>query len=316
MELRRELLRLLREDEEFRYTVLGYLGLDEVIKSIKALQQQVADNTEAIRALQQQVAEHTEAIRSLQEQVRALQEQVAGHTEAIKALQQQVVEHTEAIRVLQRQVAEHTEAIRALQQQVAEHTKAIKVLQEQVAEHTKAIRALQQQVAEHTEVIRVLQEQVAKHTEAIKALQEQVAEHGKILERHTMALEDLGRKLVSLGVRWGVVAEESFREAMRRVLEERLGVATVERWTYFDKEGRVFEYPALIELDVVVRDRVHHLIEVKSSVDAYDVWAFNRKCEFYRELKGVEVRKLIVTCYADDKAREVARSLGVEVVSG
>lgn len=61
---------------------------------------------------------------------------------------------------------------------------------------------------------------------------------------------------------------------------------------------------------------MHHLIEVKSSVDAYDVWAFNRKCEFYRGHKKVEVKKLIVTCYADYKAHEVARSLGVEMICG
>ena len=39
--LKKEFLKLLKEDEEFRYTVLGYLGIDEVLKSIKSLQEQV-----------------------------------------------------------------------------------------------------------------------------------------------------------------------------------------------------------------------------------------------------------------------------------
>ncbi|RLE79528.1 MAG: hypothetical protein DRJ52_08255, partial [Thermoprotei archaeon] len=69
MRLKEEMLRLLKEDIEFRYTVLGYLGLDEVIKAIRELQKQVAEHSKAIRSLQEQVAENTKAIRELQKQV-------------------------------------------------------------------------------------------------------------------------------------------------------------------------------------------------------------------------------------------------------
>ena len=47
-ELKARLLELLKTDEEFRYAVLGLLGIDEVIKAIHALQEQVAENTRAI----------------------------------------------------------------------------------------------------------------------------------------------------------------------------------------------------------------------------------------------------------------------------
>ena len=69
-EMKYELLRLLREGEEFRLAVLGLLGLEEVLKRID---------------------ENTGAIKSLQEQVKALQEQV-------KALQEAVLEQSRLLR--------------------------------------------------------------------------------------------------------------------------------------------------------------------------------------------------------------------------
>ena len=85
MRLKEEMLRLLKEDIEFRYTVLGYLGLDEVIKAIRELQKQVAEHSriiaehsKAIRSLQEQVAENTKAIRELRVEVRGLRGDVQG----------------------------------------------------------------------------------------------------------------------------------------------------------------------------------------------------------------------------------------------
>jgi len=104
--LREELLRLLREDVEFRYAVAGLLGFEEILRrmderdrrleeclrAIRDLQQQVAEHSKAIRDLQQQVVEHSKAIRDLQQQVRSLQQQVIEHTKAICDLQKEMYE--------------------------------------------------------------------------------------------------------------------------------------------------------------------------------------------------------------------------------
>ena len=61
-----------------------------------------------------------------------------------------------------------------------------------------------------------------------------------------------------------------------------------------------------------------HLESRKSSVSEADVLLFNRKCEFYARVTGVKpenVKKLMVTCFADEKARKTAEKLGVEVVT-
>ncbi len=67
-----ELLRLLGEDEEFRYAVAGLLGLDEILRRLDSVER-------ALLALQEQV-------RTLQEQVKSLQEQVSRHTRAIEEM--------------------------------------------------------------------------------------------------------------------------------------------------------------------------------------------------------------------------------------
>ena len=41
MSLKDEFLRLLREDEEFRLAVIGLLGLDELVKAVRALRADV-----------------------------------------------------------------------------------------------------------------------------------------------------------------------------------------------------------------------------------------------------------------------------------
>ena len=262
-QLKVEFLRLLKEDEEFRYAVAGLLGFREILDAIRSLQEQVAHNTEAIRALQEQVAEHSKTIRALQEQV-----------------------------------ARNTEAIRALQEQVAEHSKAIRALQEQVRNLQEQVRALQEQV-------RDLQEQV-------RALQEQVARHSEVIERHSARIEELARSIQALGARWGILAEESFREAMKGVIERFFG-GEVRRWTYHDSEGFVFGYPSTIEVDLLITDREHMLVEVKSSVSRADVFELWRIGQLYEKLTGVRPRLAVISPFVRPEARKAAEELGIEV---
>jgi len=293
-ELKERILKLLREDLEFRYAVAGLVGLEEVLRRLD-------ESTKAIRSLQEQVAENTRAIRSLQEQVRSLQEEVS---------------------LFREQALENAKALRALQEQVAEYSKAIRSLQEQVAEHTRAIRSLQEQVAEHSKAIRSLQEQVAENTRAIRSLQEQVAEHGKILERHSEAIRslqeemrDFGRILSAIGARWGVLAEEAFRRGMVGIVEKHFG-GRVQKWSCYDEEGEVYGHPSVVEADLLVTDREHVLVEIKSSAskaDVYELWYIGR---LYEKKTGIKPRLVVVSPFVDERAKEAARRLGVEIYAG
>jgi len=125
--------------------------------------------------------------------------------------------------------------------------------------------------------------------------------------------ELVNRHISALGARWGLMAEEAFREGLRGLLEEELGLR-VERWTAYDEEGYVYGYPSELEVDVAVVDGRTILVEVSSHVRPSDVFEFRRKAEIYERKVGVKPdRLLMVTPYADDAALRAGMRLGVEI---
>ena len=274
-ELKAKLLELLRTDEEFRLAVAGLIGLDEVLKAIRSLQEQVAENTGAIRSLQEQV-------RSLQEQVRSLQEQVAENSRAIRSLQEQV---------------------RSLQEQVVENTKAIRELREDMNRGFKRYdEELARLRADMHEGFKRHDEELARLREDLNKLRADMLEGFKLLRRHIDAL----------GARWGLMAEEAFREGVKGVVERYFG-GKVERWSYRDEEGVVFGYPAVVEADIVISDGEHILMEIKSSVsraDVFELWKIGR---LYERVKGVRPKLAIVSPFVREEAKRTAEELGIEL---
>jgi hypothetical protein len=177
-------------------------------------------------------------------------------------------------------------------------------------------RRLEEQGQRIEELGRRLEEQGQRIEELGRRIEEQgrrIEEQGQRIEEHTLRLASLERTLGAIGARWGMMAEEAFREGVRALFVEQPDVQ-VERWRGYDESGRVFGYPAEVELDAVVRDGMHVLVEIKASVSAGDVVAFSRKAEVYAEATGRRpVRRLIVSPFVEPRARDVARRLGVEV---
>lgn len=179
-----------------------------------------------------------------------------------------------------------------------------KILQS-IDENTKAIKSLQEQV-------KTLQKQVTTLQKQVKTLQVQVSKHAKILERHTKAIAELTSKINALGTRWGVVSEEAFRESIKYLVEDLLRAYKVSRWTYFDKDGAVYGHPSYVEVDVLVRDNEHVIVEFKSYADKPDVAELYRIGQLYEKVSGVKPRLLIVASAIRKRAKELADQLEVE----
>jgi hypothetical protein len=128
-----------------------------------------------------------------------------------------------------------------------------------------------------------------------------------------MRLDSFERRLIALGTRWGIDSEKAFSNAMRGVVEEILGVARIEKWRYYDKEGEVLGYPALIEADIAIKDQMHILIEVKASASSAEVSKLWRIGRLYEKVTGVKPRLVLVTPFIDEEGLETAKNLGVEV---
>ena len=147
--------------------------------------------------------------------------------------------------------------------------------------------------------------EIIKLREDMNKLREDINRGFELVERHISAL----------GARWGLMAEDAFRESLRGLLAKELGFK-VERWRAYDEMGMVFGYPSEVEVDVAVSDEKLILIEVSSHVRTSDVLQFRRKAELYeRVAERRPDRLIIVTPYIDEKALEAARRLEIEVYS-
>jgi hypothetical protein len=70
----------------------------------------------------------------------------------------------------------------------------------------------------------------------------------------------------------------------------------------------------MVDVDIAVRDGKTVLVEVKSHVNAADVYTFQRKAELYKRKTDVKPERLVmVTPYADDKALEAASKFKIEI---
>jgi hypothetical protein len=167
-----------------------------------------------------------------------------------------------------------------------------------------------------------------EHSKRLEELTKAVQEHGKILAEHSRRLEELTRAVQEQGKRieglsrlvnavahrFGVLTEEGFREAMKHVIEEVFGVAKIEKWVYNDTEGFVYERPAVVEVDLVIKDREHILLEIKSRVSRGDVVELHRIGELYKRVTGVKPRLVIVGGFMDKGVEELAKSHGIEII--
>ncbi len=153
-----------------------------------------------------------------------------------------------------------------------------------------------------------------EHDAAMQALREdfnrQMAEFARQQNRFIQRIES---HIGALGARWGLMAEEAFRTGLAGILDERLGLH-VERFWQMDTAGQVFGQPDQVEIDVVLHNGDHWLMELKSSISRGEVYLFERKVAFYEQARGVKAkRKIIISPMVERGAEKVAASLGIEV---
>ena len=224
--LKSRILKLLREDKEFRYAIAGLIGLEEVFKRFD----------------------------------------------------------------------KHDEMFMEVFRRLEEHDKKFNEVLARLEEHDKKFNEVLMRLDRHEEIL-------ARHSEEIKRLREDMVESFNLLRRHIDAL----------GARWGLMAEEAFRDGLRGLLKEEFGFK-VEKWVVYDEAGRVFGYPSNVDVDVTVKDGRVILVEVSSHIRLSDILQFKRKAELYEEKTGRKPdRLLIVTPYIDEEALKASRRLGVEV---
>ena len=149
-----------------------------------------------------------------------------------------------------------------------------------------------------------------RHDEELVKLREEM---NKLREDMLRGFELMNRHLDALGARWGLMAEEAFREGLKGFLEKELKLS-VKRWTEYDGEGTVYGYPSVVEVDIAVSDEKTTLIEISSHIKPSDVLLFLKKAQFYEKTaKRKPDRLIMITPYAEKEAFTVGKRFGIEI---
>jgi len=123
----------------------------------------------------------------------------------------------------------------------------------------------------------------------------------------------IDRTIGALGARWGMSSERAFRNALAGILEKNFGVQ-VFTITEYDEAGDVFGRPDQVELDVIVKNGLLLICELKSSVDKGAMYIFERKVRFYEKRHNKKANRMIVVSpMIDPRAVEVGKRLGIEM---
>ncbi len=156
-------------------------------------------------------------------------------------------------------------------------------------------------------------ERITSLEEGQQRLEERIVSLEEGQQRLEEGQQELKRLVSVIAHRFGVISEEAFREGMKAVIEEEYGVAEVGRFIIEDEEGLVYGHPATVEVDVLVKDGKHILIEVKSRVSKGDVAELYRAGELYAKKIGVKPSLVIIGGLVDEGAKEMADKLGVKI---
>lgn len=122
-------------------------------------------------------------------------------------------------------------------------------------------------------------------------------------------------KIGAIGARWGVATENSYRSMLESILMKSFNVE-VQNFTELDESGIVFGRPDQIELDIIIKNGILIIIELKSSVSKNDLYIFERKVKWYESKFDVKVnRAIVVSPMVDRWAIAVAEKLKIELFS-
>ncbi len=186
-------------------------------------------------------------------------------------------------------------------------------LEEKFAELEERFSKLEESQQRLEERFAKLEEKFAKLEERQQRLEEKFARLEERQYRLEEEMRETRRVLITIAHRFGLLSEAGFREAMKYVVEEVFGTALVEKKSLRDAEGIVYGHEAVIDIDVLIRDKEHIIIEVKSRVSRGDIVELHRIGKLYEKTYNVKPRLVIIGGFIEPKAWETANKLGVEI---
>jgi len=141
-----------------------------------------------------------------------------------------------------------------------------------------------------------------------QVINEMLADIRALARKHDTTIE-------ALGARWGLHTEQAFRNALKGILEKFAGVEVL-NITEYDDEGVVFGRPDQIELDIIIKNGILIIAEIKSSMSKPEIYIFERKVRYYEARHQRKASEMIVISpMVAPNAIPVAEKLGIRIYS-
>ena len=185
------MLRLLREDEEFRLAVMGLLGYSDVKSSVDRLVEAVGELVKAVKAHDERLARLENAVEELTKAVRAHEERLTKVEDRLTRLENAVEELTKAVKAHEDRLTKVEDRLARLENAVEELTKAIRSHEERLTKVEDRLTRLENAVEELTKAVK-------SHDDRLTRLENAVEELTKAVRSHEGRLTRIERKMVNV----------------------------------------------------------------------------------------------------------------------
>jgi hypothetical protein len=90
----------------------------------------------------------------------------------------------------------------------------------------------------------------------------------------------------------------------------------VEHIDDYDEEGMVYGQPSSVEIDIIIKNGLLMICELKSSISKAEMFTFYKKTLFYeKKYHRRGDRLIVISPMVEIKAHEAAEQLGIKVYS-
>ncbi len=295
--LKDDILRLLKEDEEFRYAVVGLLGLQRLEDAIARLTDSHTELRGIVSRLSDAVTKMDSRLSSLESIIARLADIQARQEERLTKLEEAWIRSEERLTRVE-------ERLTRVEERLEEHDRKFNAILEELSVHRAK---LEEHDRKFNEII-----------EEIKDLRRISNEHTRILDEHTRILSELSISVGSIGRRLGKDMERMVLNIYKdQLMHIGIDPNNAKRFEYIDKEGKYGRKGKEYEFDIVVSNEHTDVLEVKAHTQKDDVEWFYDNVEAIRALFDKPLRrKVIVTVHVDEDALYRADNLGIKVIYG
>ena len=339
MSIKEEILKLLREDPDFRRelsNILGLTALNQLKEATEQLSKIVVQSRDlairlegVVERLAQRVDQLAVKVDQLAEAQRKTEERLNQLAQRVDQLAVKVDQLAEAQRKTEEELKLLGEAQRKTEErlnQLAQRVDQLAVKVDQLAEAQRKteerLNQLSIRMDQLAEAQRKTEEELKLLGEAQRKLEEFLLATRKEFSDRFDRLENkigiLDKTIGSLGQRWGVSYEELIREFFKEIVEsEGINLEFINKFTYKDQDGNFGVKGTRYEVDIYAKDDKVYLMEVKSFAEADDVEWFNTKCDVLTRVLGLKSPiKLFLAVSASEDAVESSKVHGVRLVYG